>query len=156
MSKIHTNPDHLRKSGNKLSDFGSKLASGGQKLESVGQNLVSHASGDKSGFGSVISKAMGKGVQITGKVFQEGGRVVEGAGNRLGKTADLHQGADEHGAGLLKKLHPDDEKFLREASLSPRNHDPELHATKDSFRSSNRRNYLHSTALTGGVAGQRA
>jgi hypothetical protein len=107
MSKIHTNPGHLRKSGNKLSDFGSKLASGGEKLESAGQNLVSHASGDKSGFGAVISKAMGRGVQITGKVFGEGGRVVEVAGKRLGKTADLHEGADDHGAGLLKKLHPD-------------------------------------------------
>jgi hypothetical protein len=65
---IHTNPGHLRRSGTKLGDFGEKLADGGQRLESAGQRLVSHASGDRSGIGSVISKAFGKGVQITGKV----------------------------------------------------------------------------------------
>ncbi|MFI9384967.1 TNT domain-containing protein [Kutzneria sp. NPDC052558] len=107
MSKIHTNPEHLRRSGAKLGTFGGKLADGGQKLESAGQRLVSHASGDRSGLGSVISKALGKGVQTTGKVFNEGGRVAEGAGKRLHTTADLHEQADEHGAGLLKKLHPD-------------------------------------------------
>jgi hypothetical protein len=107
MSKIHTNPEHLRRSGTKLGNFGGKLADGGQKLESAGERLVSHASGDRSGLGSVISKALGKGVQITGKVFNEGGRVAEGAGKRLHTTADLHEQADEHGAGLLKKLHPD-------------------------------------------------
>jgi hypothetical protein len=107
VSKIHTNPEHLRRSGTKLGGFGGKLADGGQRLESAGQRLVSHAGGDRSGIGSVISKAFGKGVQITGKVFQEGGRVVEGAGKRLHTTADLHEGADQHGAGLLKKLHPD-------------------------------------------------
>lgn len=107
MSKIHTNPEHLRRSGTKLGDFGGKLAEGGQKLDSAGQRLLSHASGDRSGIGSVISKVFGKGVQITGKVFGEGGRVAEGAGKRLHTTADLHEQADEHGAGLLKKLHPD-------------------------------------------------
>jgi len=107
MSKIHTNPGHLRRSGTKLGDFGGKLADGGQKLNSAGQRLLSHASGDRSGIGSVISKAFGKGVQITGTVFGEGGRVVEGAGKRLHTTTELHAQADEHGAGLLKKLHPD-------------------------------------------------
>jgi hypothetical protein len=107
VSKIHTNPEHLRRSGTKLGDFGGKLAEGGQKLDSAGQRLLSHASADRSGIGSVISKAFGKGVQITGKVFGEGGRVVEGAGHRLHTTADLHEQADQHGAGLLKKLHPD-------------------------------------------------
>ena len=106
MSKIHTNPGHLRRSGAKLGDFGERLADGGQRLESAGQRLVSHANSDRSGIGSVISKAFGKGVQITGKVFSEGGRVAGSAGKRLHATADLHEQADEHGAGLLKKLHP--------------------------------------------------
>lgn len=107
MSKINVHPDHLRRSGGKLSTFGGTLAEGGQKLETAGQNLVAHASGDRSGIGAVVAKAFGKGVQITGKVFSEGGRVVEGAGKRLGTSADLYEEADGKGAGLLKKLHPD-------------------------------------------------
>ncbi|WP_052395679.1 TNT domain-containing protein [Kutzneria sp. 744] len=107
MSKINTRPGHLRKSGGKLSAFGGKLADGGQKLESTGQDLVSHASNDRSGIGAVVAKAMGKGVQVTGKVFNEGGRVAEGAGKRLGATADLYEEADGKGAGLLRKFHPD-------------------------------------------------
>ena len=107
MSKINLHPDHLRSSGSKLSTFGGKLAEGGQKLESAGQSLVSHASGDRSGIGAVVAKAMGKGIQITGKVFSEGGRVVEGAGKRLHTTADLHEDADNRAANLLKKHHLD-------------------------------------------------
>ncbi|GAA3435931.1 hypothetical protein BJ998_005013 [Kutzneria kofuensis] len=107
MSKINVHPEHMRRSGGKLSEFGGKLAEGGQKLETAGQNLVSHASSDRSGIGAVVAKAMGKGVQITGKVFSEGGRVVEGAGKRLHTSADLYDEADSSGAGLLKKLHPD-------------------------------------------------
>jgi hypothetical protein len=107
VSKIHTHPDHMRRSGNTLGELGGQLAQGGQRLDSAGKNLIAHASGDKSGFGSVISKALGKGLQITGTVFGEGGRVVEGAGKRLHATADLHENADHHGATLLKKLHPD-------------------------------------------------
>ncbi|GAA0610826.1 hypothetical protein GCM10010174_30260 [Kutzneria viridogrisea] len=108
MSKIHTNPGHMRKSGNKLTDFGGKLAAGGEKLNSAGQNLVAHASRDSSGFGAVITKAFGKGLQITGKVFGEGGRVVETAGKHLGTTADLHEEADHNGASLLNKHQPHD------------------------------------------------
>ena len=112
MSKINAHPDHLRRSGGKLSDFGGQLAEGGQKLETTGQNLVSHASGDRSGIGAVVAKLFGKGVQITGKVFSEGGRVVEGAGNRLGTSADLYEEADGRGAGLLRKLHSGDERGI--------------------------------------------
>jgi RHS repeat-associated protein len=109
MSKVNVHPEHLRRSGGKLAGFGGKLAEGGQKLESAGQNLVSHASSDRSGIGAVVAKAFGKGVQITGKVFSEGGRVVEGAGKRLHTSADLYEEADGKGAGLLKRLHPDAE-----------------------------------------------
>ncbi|HTI22593.1 MAG TPA: RHS repeat-associated core domain-containing protein [Kutzneria sp.] len=105
MSKIHTNPDHLRRSGGKLSGFGGKLAEGGQKLETAGQHLVSHASGDRSGIGSVVAKLFGRGVQTTGKVFNEGGRVAEGAGKRLHTTANLHEEADHNGANGFKRLH---------------------------------------------------
>ncbi|MEV6603178.1 RHS repeat-associated core domain-containing protein [Kutzneria sp. NPDC051319] len=106
VSKINLHPEHMRGSGGKLSAFGGKLAAGGQKLESAGQNLVSHASGDRSGIGAVVAKAFGRGVEITGKVFHEGGRVVEGAGQRLGRSADLYEEADGKGAGLLKRVHP--------------------------------------------------
>jgi YD repeat-containing protein len=107
LSKINAHPEHLRRSGGKLGDFGGKLADGGDKLQTAGQNLVSHASGDRSGIGAVVAKAMGKGIQITGKVFSESGRVVQGAGKRLGTTADLYEEADERGASLLKRHHPD-------------------------------------------------
>jgi YwqJ-like deaminase len=101
LSKINTNPDHLRRSGNKLTEFGDKISQGGQKMETAGQNLVSHASGDRSGFGAVISKAMGRGMRIGGKVFKEGGRVASKAGSHLGKTGDLHEGADLRGRSAL-------------------------------------------------------
>ena len=110
VSKINAHPEHLRRSGGKLSDFGGTLADGGQKLETAGQNLVAHASGDRSGVGAVVAKAMGRGVQVTGKVFSEGGRVVQSAGKRLHTTADLYEEADGHGASRLKRLHPDSPK----------------------------------------------
>ncbi|MFC0433846.1 RHS repeat-associated core domain-containing protein [Kutzneria buriramensis] len=108
MSKIDTNPDHLRRSGGKLSEFGEKIAQGGQKLETAGQDLVQHASGDRSGVGAVVAKAMGRGVEITGKVFKEGGRVAGKAGENLGKTGDLHEEADLKGRDGLLRHHPED------------------------------------------------
>ncbi|MFI9387894.1 DUF6531 domain-containing protein [Kutzneria sp. NPDC052558] len=107
MSGINAHPDHIRRSGGKLGDFGGKLAEGGEKLQTSGQNLVSHAGGDRSGIGAVVAKAMGRGIQVTGKVFSEGGRVVQGAGKRLGATADLYEEADGQGASRLRRLHPD-------------------------------------------------
>jgi hypothetical protein len=55
----------------------------------------------------VVAKLFGRGIQVTGKVFSEGGQVVGDAGKRLHTTADLYEEADGKGAGLLKKLHPD-------------------------------------------------
>ncbi|QUQ69782.1 hypothetical protein [Kutzneria sp. CA-103260] len=107
MSKINVHPDHLRKSGGKLKDFGGQIEQTGSKLEETGQNLVSHASGDRSGIGSVVAKAMGRGVEVTGKVFKEGGRVAGSAGGRLGNSADLFEEADSTGASGLKKIHND-------------------------------------------------
>jgi len=103
LSKIHTNPDHLRRSGSNLSKFGQTVSAAGEKLDTAGQNLVEHAKGDRSGIGSVVANAMGRGVEITGKVFKEGGRVADRAGENLGKTGDLHEEADLAGRdGLLK------------------------------------------------------
>lgn len=105
MSKVNVHPDHLRKSGGKLKDFGGQVEQAGEKLEQTGQNLVSHASGDRSGIGAVVAKAMGRGVQVTGTVFKEGGRVAGSAGGRLGNTADLFEEADDTAANGLKKVH---------------------------------------------------
>ncbi|EWM10156.1 rhs protein [Kutzneria sp. 744] len=124
-------PDHLRSSGGKLAAFGGKLADGGQKLETAGQNLVSHASSDRSGIGAVVAKAMGEGVQITGKVFGEGGRVVEGAGKRLHTMADLHEEADRSAASALRKHHPG-----REGNIAP--HGGGVRAARPLGRSSGR------------------
>ena len=74
MSKIHTSPDHLRRSGSNLSKFGQTVSTAGEKLDTTGQNLVQHASGDRSGVGSVVAKFSGRAMSILGKVFKEGGR----------------------------------------------------------------------------------
>lgn len=107
MSKIHSNPDHLRRSGGKLSQFGRTVAAAGEKLDDTGQNLVDHANGDRSGIGSVVAKAMGRGVEVTGKVFKEGGRVADRAGQNLGRTGDLHEEADLKARDGLLRHHPD-------------------------------------------------
>jgi hypothetical protein len=106
VSKVNIHPDHLRKSGGKLKDFGGQVSQAGEKLEETGQNLVSHASGDRSGVGAVVAKAMGRGVEVTGTVFKEGGRVAGSAGGRLGTTADLFEEADDTATKGLRKAHP--------------------------------------------------
>jgi len=107
VSGIHTNPDHLRRSGSNLSKFGQTVAAAGDKLDTAGKNLVEHASNDRSGIGSVVAKAMGRGVEVTGVVFKEGGRVADKAGQNLGRTGDLHEEADIAGRDGLLKHHPD-------------------------------------------------
>ena len=106
MSKAKIHPDHLRKSGGNLKKFGDTVQHAGQKLEQTGQDLVSHASGDRSGIGAVVAKATGRATEITGKVFDEGGRVADSAGDRLGKTADFYEEADTTAAKNLRKVHP--------------------------------------------------
>jgi hypothetical protein len=105
VSRLHVHPDHLRRSGSTLTRFGEGVAQGGQNLETVGQNLVAHASGDRSGIGAVVSRLFGRGIQVTGTVFREGGRVAQGAGQRLGTSADLFQEADSAGARSLSRIH---------------------------------------------------
>ena len=39
MSKVNTNPDHLRRSGGMLSRFGQTVAAAGEKLDTTGQHL---------------------------------------------------------------------------------------------------------------------
>lgn len=108
MTKIDTDPDHLRRSGGKLSRFGQTVTAAGQTLETTGQNLVEHAKNDRSGIGSVVANAMGRGTEITGTVFKEGGRVATKAGQNLGKTGDLHEEADLAGRDALLKHQPKD------------------------------------------------
>lgn len=104
---FHVHTDHLKRSGGKLSDFGGKLADGGSKLQSTGDRLTSHASADRSGVGSVISRVFGKGLSITGKVFGQGGRVAKGHGERLQGAGKLYEENDHHGHSLFSKLHPE-------------------------------------------------
>lgn len=108
MSGFNTNPEHLRRSGGMLSRFGQTVANAGEKLDDAGQNLVEHANGDRSGIGAVVAKGMGRGVSVLGKVFKQGGRVADKAGQNLGKTGDLHEEADNHARDGLLKVHPDD------------------------------------------------
>ncbi|EWM14646.1 WXG100 family type VII secretion target [Kutzneria sp. 744] len=107
MSKANIHPAHLRKSGGKLKNVGESIQQTGEKLEQTGQNLAAHASGDRSGVGSVVAKFTGKATEITGAVFKEGGRVAGSAGHRLGATADLYEEADTTAARNLSKRHPD-------------------------------------------------
>jgi len=105
VSKVKIHPEHLRKSGGKVKKIGTAIKSTGQKLEETGQNLVEHASGDRSGIGSVVAKFTGKATGLAGKVFDQGGRVVEESGDRLGKTATLFEDADDAAAKGLNKVH---------------------------------------------------
>jgi hypothetical protein len=107
LSGIHTNPEHLRRSGGMLSKFGQSVASAGEKLDGAGQQLVEHAQGDRSGVGGVVAKFSGRAMSVLGKVFKEGGRVADKAGQNLGKTGDLHEEADRTGRTLLERQHPD-------------------------------------------------
>jgi Tuberculosis necrotizing toxin len=100
MTGIKADHESLRSGGGKLKDFGGKVQQVGEALRNTGQSLVSSASNDKSGVGAVVAKAMGKGVEVTGTVFKEGGRVA-------GEAADLYEGADSQGASGLSRLHPD-------------------------------------------------
>ncbi|MFC0548445.1 DUF6531 domain-containing protein [Kutzneria chonburiensis] len=106
MSGFHVDPDHLDRSGGKLGDFAEKVSSGGERLQQAGQNLLSHASGDRSGVGAVVSKVFGRGLEITGKVFSEGGRVVGAAGGRLKQSGRLYRESDEHAHSLLNRHNP--------------------------------------------------
>jgi hypothetical protein len=107
VSGFETDPDHLRRSGGMLSKFGQTVGKAGEKLDDTGQHLVEHASGDRSGVGSVVAKFSGRAMSILGKVFQQGGRVADKAGQNLHKTGDLHEGADHEAKNLIERQHPD-------------------------------------------------
>lgn len=107
MSGFEIHPEQLGESGDKLGRFGEELVRGGQKLQSTGQSLVAHASADKSGIGAVITKAFGRGMEVTGKVFGEGGRVVDAAGKRLRINGENHRGNDDDIAHTLRGIDPD-------------------------------------------------
>lgn len=101
MNGFHIQPDELHTSARSLADLGDKLSQGGQKLEAAGQKLVSSAGNDRSGIGGAIAKAFGRGVEVSGKVFHEGGRVAGSSGTRLSANADNHVANDTHHAGVF-------------------------------------------------------
>jgi HNH/ENDO VII superfamily nuclease len=84
-------PSELRSSGSTMQNFGDRVAAGGDKLQAIGSRLTAHAGRDKSGVGAVIAKALGRGTEVAGKVFKEGGRVAGAAGKRLHSNASAHE-----------------------------------------------------------------
>jgi RHS repeat-associated protein len=104
---FHIKPADLHTSGSTLQSFSEDIASGGDKLQTVSQRLVAHAGSDKSGVGAVIVKALGKGADVAGKVFSEGGRVVGGAGGRLHSNATAHEENETRQEGVFRGIHPD-------------------------------------------------
>jgi hypothetical protein len=97
-------PDELQQSGSHLQNFGDQVAASGDKLQSVGQKLVAHAGTDKSGVGKIISEVMGRGTEVAGKVFSEGGRVAGAAGQRLHATAATHTENEAQIAKSFKEM----------------------------------------------------
>ncbi len=98
-------PDDLHGSGSTLENFGNQVAQGGAKLQTIGQDLISHAGSDKSGVGKVIADALGKGTEVAGKVFSEGGRVAGAAGKRLHSNASAHTANEEAQTSAFRGLH---------------------------------------------------
>ncbi|HEX4703789.1 MAG TPA: DUF6531 domain-containing protein, partial [Pseudonocardiaceae bacterium] len=118
-SGFRIRPGDLHGSGSKLSTFGDQLTQGGQKLQSTGERLTSHASGDRSGFGAAIAKAFGRGMDVTGKVFGEGGRVIGGAGKRLHANADSHVANENRHESAFKSIHDKGAADTRPRSTTP-------------------------------------
>ena len=104
-SGLNISPSDLHSSGSTLQNFGNQVASGGDKLQTIGDHLVSHASGDRSGVGSIIAKALGSGTKVAGKVFSEGGRVAGAAGGRLHSNASAHEDNESHQTGVFRGIH---------------------------------------------------
>jgi hypothetical protein len=92
---FEVHPDEIRAAGSAVGHFGGLMSAGGQKLEEGGQALLDHARGDNSGVGAIVAEIFGLGLKITGKVFEQGGRVATEAGQRLGQCADTYQEADQ-------------------------------------------------------------
>ncbi|HEY3751545.1 MAG TPA: DUF6531 domain-containing protein, partial [Pseudonocardiaceae bacterium] len=98
-------PSELHQSGSKLDGFSGQVAKGGDQLQDVGQRLISHAGQDRSGVGKVIANALGKGTEVAGKVFSEGGRVAGAASKRLHSNADSHTSNEAEQTKAFKDLH---------------------------------------------------
>jgi hypothetical protein len=109
MADIEIKPDDLERSAGTLSQLGNQLAAGGQKLQSAGQNLLAAASQDESGFGAAITRAFGRGVEITGKVFGEGGGWLSRAGDTMRGNAANHRGNDEEQARRFRAIQGEEE-----------------------------------------------
>lgn len=106
-SHFNITPSELHNSGSTMENLGDQVAAGGDKLQDVGTRLTSHASGDKSGVGAVIVKTLGKGTDVAGKVFSEGGRVAGAAGKRLHANAKNHSDNEESVTSAFRGIHDD-------------------------------------------------
>jgi hypothetical protein len=101
---LEIHPTQVHGTGDTMGNFGTQVSSGGQRLENVGNRMVSSASSDRSGVGSVLVKALTKGVQVAGKVFSEGGRVCGEAGQRLHLCASNHEANEESVASSIHHI----------------------------------------------------
>jgi RHS repeat-associated protein len=100
-------PDDLRTGASSLENFAGDIGKAGQALKTSGDALVSHASGDSSGVGSVIVKAMGKGMSTTGDVLSQAGRLSKGSSDRLHSNADAHEETENNNSHSFSSIHSD-------------------------------------------------
>lgn len=119
-------PEHVMGSGKKLQGFGSKISHHGSTLASTGQKLTSLAGRDKSGIGSVIAKVMGRGVNIAGKMFKEGGQYVERMGKHLHGTGEVHAHNEHRVRSSFDKIRLDGKGAPKPHSVGsgPKGHRP--------------------------------
>lgn len=118
MDGFSIQPSDLRSGGSTLDSLGSHLTSGGTKLADTGSKLASAAGRDNSGIGSAIAKAFGKGMEVTGKVFSEGGRVASASSKRLHANADSHQANESTQTSKFRGLHDNGEEGHTKPSSS--------------------------------------
>ena len=98
-------PDDLHGSADTLENLAGQIGAGGQKMKSAGESLVQHASGDKSGVGSVIAKAFGKALTTTGDVFSQAGRISKGSSDRLHANAHAHTHTENENENAFRGIH---------------------------------------------------
>ncbi|HEY3606925.1 MAG TPA: RHS repeat-associated core domain-containing protein [Pseudonocardiaceae bacterium] len=99
-------PNDLRNSAGTLENLAGQIGTGGQRMKTAGESLVAHASGDKSGVGSVIAKAFGKALTTTGDVFSQASRISKGSSDRLHGNANAHESNEHNTEKSFRDLHP--------------------------------------------------
>lgn len=104
---ITISPSDLTSGGKTLGTLGKGLAKSGAALERSGQELVNSAKQDQSGFGAAIANAFGKGAEITGGVFKEGGGWLDRAGSHLHQNGQNHLANEEEQASRFRGIRPE-------------------------------------------------